>query len=268
LQEYSVDLAPYFIDKLTIKDKIKVKLNDVKDDDIDIDVYDDLSFIYNPDMLIQKAHGEPCFDVGSIGNGWISFEILRIISIHVHDHADDFGLTPDQMTILMRIRRNSEQLKYIVKSLQLNNATILKPSLWRRLVNRVKGRSFSDNNYFKWSDVLDKKCKELLRSELRTKRIPLSLVALEDLTFIRKAWELNTERVMAQTTIQVDGDVVTRISRNLLSEEYAGKRDVILHGHKQSTELCLAHWQGMVDVAVGLAGELIGARSGVPSKKA
>ncbi len=40
----------------------------------------------------------------------------------------------------------------------------------------------------------------------------------EEIVVLRKAWELMLDEVLMQTTIQIDGDVVTRIRRGLGAE--------------------------------------------------
>jgi hypothetical protein len=76
----------------------------------------------------------------------------------------------------------------------------------------------------------------------------------EDVTTLRKAWELGTDEVALQTTIQIDGDVVTRVDPAFLGEAHTRLREM----HQDGVESSMRSWQNLVDTAVRLVGGVIG----------
>ena len=76
----------------------------------------------------------------------------------------------------------------------------------------------------------------------------------EDLTTLRKAWELGTDEVALQTTIQIDGDVVTRVDPAFLGEQHTRLRDM----HQNGVSSAMRSWENLVDTAVKLVGGIIG----------
>lgn len=75
-------------------------------------------------------------------------------------------------------------------------------------------------------------------------------LAAEQVTRIRKAWEIGTERIILQTVIQIDGDVTTR-----LSERFAKKPDhTLLRIHNDSIETSTRFWSNLVKTLANIAG--------------
>lgn len=89
---------------------------------------------------------------------------------------------------------------------------------------------------------------------------PPDLTAREQLT-IKKIWEVGSEWVVAQTVIQLDGDVVTRIAKGFSEEP---EIDKLLALHQRGLETGLARWDSLANAAVavvrGLTGSILGAR--------
>ena len=76
------------------------------------------------------------------------------------------------------------------------------------------------------------------------------VVPSDDVTFIRKAWEIGVEEVAIQSVIQLDGDVVTRVS-----PRHAGADSGALHTmHLSSCRMGIEMWQALAN----LVRELIG----------
>jgi len=78
-------------------------------------------------------------------------------------------------------------------------------------------------------------------------------VAFEDRAKIRKIWEAGTETVLVQTAIQLEGDVVTRISRRVSSSDSGGIMKVL----QQGIETSIAMWSKIID-AVARFVEVLG----------
>lgn len=89
-----------------------------------------------------------------------------------------------------------------------------------------------------------------------TARHPLRLDA-QDRTTLRKIWELGCERVVMQSVVQLDGDVITRV----VPDVARGKRAALVQIHEQSVGVALRTWTTLLDVVERLLGAL-GGRGG------
>lgn len=72
----------------------------------------------------------------------------------------------------------------------------------------------------------------------------------EDLIAIRKIWEVGTETVVAQTVIQVDGDVTTRVQDWVLKPEGSPLYAI----HRDGIATAMKSWENLVDVVSKIAG--------------
>ncbi len=86
--------------------------------------------------------------------------------------------------------------------------------------------------------------------------------AAQDLTTLRKVWDIGTETVLVQTVVQMDGDVMTRVNSRF--RVIAGGDDEareMLELHQKSLSTALGRWDNMVRAAravvEGIAGNLI-----------
>lgn len=82
---------------------------------------------------------------------------------------------------------------------------------------------------------------------------------VDRLRIVRKAWELGTGTIVAQTVVQLDGDAVSRVDREML---LADDRTALRTLHAEAVRGALEHWQLLVDLLVELvrtAGALLGA---------
>lgn len=68
---------------------------------------------------------------------------------------------------------------------------------------------------------------------------------------VRKAWEIGTETVLFQSVIQIDGDVVTRLSPQIGSADRAFLSEL----HKGSVQTSMARWQAMFDLVCSLVNQ-------------
>ena len=74
---------------------------------------------------------------------------------------------------------------------------------------------------------------------------------------LRKIWEVGTETVMLQTTIQLDGDVLTRL-RPFRDDTDAARYERLHTLHREGVETALATWQTLIDTAVRFVGLFTG----------
>ncbi len=179
------------------------------------------------------------FEMSAVHNGWDTFERLRIATIdacaHLHEQSLGERELADRQILLTRISNNCARLKHIVHALE---------------------ESSEDKR--KWADFIPKTRAELQKNG--SKRVPLGSLAFDDRVAIRKIWEMGTETVIAQTSIQLDGDVVTRLSPTLIAEYEAEVRSMLLRIHSDSTEIGIRHWQSLVktvwEIAASVADKL------------
>jgi hypothetical protein len=73
-----------------------------------------------------------------------------------------------------------------------------------------------------------------------------------DLAAIRKAWELGVDHIMLQTTIGLDGDVVTRIDERYASADF----EPLFQVHEHSVMTSTRTWKDVVAAAIDLLRDL------------
>jgi hypothetical protein len=73
-------------------------------------------------------------------------------------------------------------------------------------------------------------------------------ISIRDLSVLRKMWEVGTEIVVAQTVIQLDGDVITRLRPDLAKPEGIPTIDI----HRRGVEVALSSWRYVVETALRL----------------
>jgi hypothetical protein len=79
-------------------------------------------------------------------------------------------------------------------------------------------------------------------AERMKKGLPDLPLAREDYSMVRKLWELGTEEVAMQTVLELDGDVVLRIS-----PRYAGQNADAIHKlHNASVDLSYQYWNTII----------------------
>lgn len=68
-----------------------------------------------------------------------------------------------------------------------------------------------------------------------------------------KAWELGTSQVKIQTTVGLDGDIVTRIDHSVTGDEGAALREL----HNMAVDTSLTTWQGLIDSIGAFVGAFV-----------
>ncbi|MCW2238976.1 hypothetical protein [Azospirillum canadense] len=79
-----------------------------------------------------------------------------------------------------------------------------------------------------------------------------------DIVIVRKAWDMGTETVVMQSTIQIDGDVVTRV----LKGRDTASNGVIIGVHRDAVDTSFRYWSFMVDALGRFAGKAVNALVG------
>lgn len=185
----------------------------------------------------RAADAEPrerawSFGMDELTNGWDSFERLRIAA----HRANDRGL---EGAPLRRIIRACDVLKFMTQGLE----------------QRFEHKRRAPPQLADWSELVPKTREQLLRGGLHDKQVP-SLLRGEDFRNLRKIWELGAEHIVVQTSVQVDGDLVTRISSKLIDQHAPAIQQLVLGVHQESVGSGLRHWQFLVDTVRKLFGGL------------
>lgn len=174
------------------------------------------------------------FSMEFMDNGWETFERLRFAAKHAREHITG----GPESVVLDRITGSCARLKYILQGLQQHPP-------------EAKSVEFAT-----LAQLIPQSRNQLLGAGLRNKKMP-SLLSSQDLTLVRKTWEVGVECVLMQTCVQIDGDVLTRISEELLREGAAQRREMIVNAHERSVEIGLRQWQALVHTAVELVAKLV-----------
>lgn len=164
------------------------------------------------------------------------FKLLQLGAEQAHGRFRD-SLAKSDVVLVERIADNSETLWF--------------------LLARYPGLAADDNEV----SVTD------IRGDTANFVPPPELTA-RDLLIIKKIWEVGTERVLAQTVVQLDGDIVTRIARDF--RELAGDKDngtddkgaQLLALHQQGLHTAIGRWEALVQAATAVVNGITGGLAG------
>ena len=84
-------------------------------------------------------------------------------------------------------------------------------------------------------------------NEFRPEQLPLTD---RQRLVLRKAWEIGTEEVVLQTSVTLDGDVVSRIRSDYASPEKRG----FIEAHQRGVDTSIAFWKALVGVVRSMFG--------------
>jgi hypothetical protein len=141
------------------------------------------------------------------------------------------NLAADDRIVLVRIAGNCDQLKGLLQRLE---DTLISAG--------IAGENRRDLN------------KKMTSSQSRSLiRLPLA-----DLTVVRKMWEVGVEKVVMQSVIQLDGDMITRIQRGYAEQEQRH----VFEFHKMSVDLSVRFWGVMANTLAVFLGSLAGILGG------
>lgn len=79
-------------------------------------------------------------------------------------------------------------------------------------------------------------------------------LAPDQITLIRKAWEIGTQQVLLQTIIQLDGDVTSYLTHEFLRQPEDSKR-MLLNLHNDAIGTSTAFWSTLFNTVSNLAGK-------------
>ena len=136
-------------------------------------------------------------------------------------------LEADDRIVLVRIARNCDQLV----------------SLFLRVEDTLKLEGILGEN---WRGLNEKLVSTKSRSPLR--------LGPDDLTLVRKIWEVGVEKVVMQSVIQLDGDVITRISRRYAAPDLRHVFEI----HQKSVEMSVRFWGVIANTVAVFLGSFAG----------
>ncbi|MDX1655173.1 MAG: hypothetical protein R3310_08155 [Candidatus Competibacteraceae bacterium] len=93
---------------------------------------------------------------------------------------------------------------------------------------------------------------EGLRVKLEQPRLRVPFTS-DELVSIRKAWEIGLERIVMQTVVQLDGDIITRIHPHFTTPEH----QTLHQYHHRTTEQSIQLWQQFIAAVVGFFERII-----------
>lgn len=215
--------------------------------------FDEVLFNCLPDLwaafpavprVARPDGGIPVHVMTGVTNGWDSFERLRIAAMTAAP-----SLAGERATLVVRIVGATNRLKFLVQKLEQRGDP---PPAERRWFRR---RRRPGPDVAAVAEMIPKTRDALLVGDLRHKRFPQLLHERES-RVLRKIWELGDDHVLVQTSVQLDGDVVTRISRHLLAETEAPRE--LLDAHQRGVDVGIKNWRALVDAAIELVDRAFG----------
>ncbi len=187
-----------------------------------------------------------------IDNGWDTFDKLRWAAALMLGEVDQaaaggrasrYRLQPGDVSIVLRIRGNCDQVKAVLERLRKDPAWM--PFLWDTPPATIAQQRPTGKGKTRY---------QLIAADMPTKNLPR--LDAEDATRIRKVWEVGVERIVAQTVIQIDGDVITRIQEGLNDQQMRNLMQV----QQSGVDTGVRYWSTLLDIAErlidGLASKL------------
>jgi hypothetical protein len=191
------------------------------------------------DVLAGRATVDTPFV--ALDNGWDTFDKIRWVADLMLGRIEQararkappaYRLAPGDTSLLRRIRGNCDQIKAILERLRVDPAW--QPFLWDEPSAPVAQQRQTGKGKNRYG---------VISAEGPTKDLPR--LDGEDATRIRKIWEIGSEHIVAQTLIQIDGDVITRIQDGLSDQQI---QSVILL-QKAGVDTGVGYWKTLLDVA-------------------
>jgi hypothetical protein len=170
-------------------------------------------------------------------------------------------LNKQHVSVLPRIKENSDMLKGLFSQMCRRNDQLKKKGLKETLDKINAEGKLTAESVVQESRKIDKDLTLSLTNQYTRSDIlsfdeidPLSLETREAV-LVRKVWEVGTEVIAMQTTIQIDGDVIERLNPNYLSDDVYPN---LSEFHKSGVKMAMTYWGSLVTIARNLLGSLGG----------
>ncbi|EIJ41663.1 hypothetical protein BegalDRAFT_0751 [Beggiatoa alba B18LD] len=149
----------------------------------------------------------------------------------------------ENLTIFTRIKIQSEQIVSMFISLAHQAGEHMD-------LDAIKALAKNDPDFREKTKIWNN---DLERQRMQDAELADLDISPSQLSFIRKIWEIGTERIVLQTVIQVEGDITTRISEYLLQHP----NPTILKLHNESILTAVQFWSNLVKTVGEFASGLI-----------
>jgi hypothetical protein len=200
----------------------------------------------------RAALAAPAGPPVDLDNGWDTFDKLRwaaslilaeVDQAAASNRAPRYRLQPGDISILLRIRGNCDQIKAMLE--RLRKDPVWKQFLWDTPPATIAQQRPTGKGKTRY---------QLISAEVPTTNLPR--LDAEDAIRVRKIWEVGVERIVAQTVIQIDGDVITRIQEGLSDQQVRSLMQV----QRSGIDTGVRYWSTLLDIAErlidGLASKL------------
>lgn len=173
--------------------------------------------------------------------------------------ADHLDKKRHLLSVLPRIRENADMLKGMFSAICRRDLKENKKFENRLEEIRAAGNLTPETVVQESSREIGKErtlslTNQYTRSEIVSLSTPMwPVMKQSELVMVRKIWEVGTEVIAMQTTIQVDGDVITRLNPNYMDEKVYEK---LSSYHKDGVNIALSYWGNLIAIARGLVDRL------------
>ena len=155
-----------------------------------------------------------------------TFQCLRRAAYRILEDCPE--LEDRDRVIVGRIKRNSDQISGLLKNLE----------------KRRRSRSNAIDKFLGCSRS------ELLERENKLGRHPQPNLHPDEMTLLRKIWDIGVEEVVMQSTVSLSGDVINRIQSGLEPKEAA----VLLEFHREGIVSGTRMWKLIAETLVSMTG--------------
>jgi len=184
--------------------------------------------------------------------GFAAFDIMRTWADQFLGDPEKISyLTAAQLSVLPRIRDNSDMLKGMFIAMCRRDGKLKEKGLAEELEKIPRGE-LAPNTVVELSQKIDLEQTLILTNQYTRSEIvsneSLSPLPVKDseLVLIRKVWEIGTEVIAMQTSIQVDGDVITRLNPSYMDDK---KYQYLKSYHNEGVTIALCHWKDLIAIA-------------------
>ncbi|MCF8365607.1 MAG: hypothetical protein K9H16_07495 [Bacteroidales bacterium] len=190
-------------------------------------------------------------------------EIEEVLSVLLSDYKERLGIIHNRNNIEKKIDVDSvKSYKKLYEVLHDLSTYMDSEKIWlddgdfmiflrmksfcKYLESRAKDIKFSQRNGIDdTSDIYSVDMNEFSKFKLDMNS--------RDRVMIKRLYDLGTERIVMQTRIGIDGDVITRIEENFANKP----RQVVLDLHEKHTDLSVKYWQSLINVVKDLVSGII-----------
>jgi len=218
---------------------------------------------------IAKSYHRKLLDLGFRNPAYWRFAGKRSFG-ELRDRAKE-GIQKCENRLKTTSQEKRNDIQEDMKILErIQDQSIMIVSMFHDLANSNKGKDGNTRGYkavpnpVKMEEIREGKCcdpdteSEIWNNDIDRYRMNVIKdldLTTEQVTLLRKAWEVGTERIVLQTVIQIDGDVTTRIAERFLKNQ---DKSVVLKIHNDSITTSTSFWSNLIRAMGEIAGKAFG----------